>query len=381
MKVARPTYGRICRMTGNPHARSSLLLGALALLCAAPAARAQAPAGPLPPPAHIQEPPKPSVRVKVDWVTAPVTVRNSKGELVLNLGQKDFRIFQDGIEQTIAHFDLGGDPLSVVVVAETSSRIAPLLPAVRETGIIFSQAVMPGDVRGAVVTFDDKPAVVQEFTPSGDAVERAIKNLPLGLSGAALFDALSTGVDLLSRQPKNRRRVIVAMAEAHDAGSESKLGEVLRAAQLQNVTIYSVGLSTTSAQLRAEPRGPSSPYPEGTYPMPGPPGIPQTPSTVQIENSHANLSDLAIWIVQHAKDTVKDHVLEVATSATGGQHVPAFKDRNIAKGVSQIAEELHAQYTLGYQPASADASGFHRITVDVDRSGLKVRTRPGYYLE
>src|SRR5271155_4279522 len=244
----------------------AVLGAALAVAAAAPSARAQAPAGPITPPANIQQPQKPSLRVNVDWVTTPVTVRNSKGELMLNLAEKDFRLLEDGVEQKIEHFDLGGAPLSVVVVVENSSRVEPLLPAVRKTGILLSQAVMPGDVETALVSYDDTPRLVQPFTTSGDAIERAMNHLPAGLSGAALFDALSEGVDLLSRQPKNRRRITLAMAEPVDTGSESKLGEVLRAAQLQNVTIYSVGLSTTAAELRAEQRQHPSPYPPGISP-------------------------------------------------------------------------------------------------------------------
>lgn len=354
---------------------------ALALAGAAPALRAQAPPGPLPPPAHIQEQPRPSVRVKVDWVSTPVTVRNSKGELVLDLAQKDFHVVQDGAEQKIEHFDLGGDPLSVVIVVENSSRVEPLLPAVRNTGILFSQEVMPGDVQAALISYDDTATIRQPFTTSGDDIERAVHNLPTGLSGADLFDALSKGVDLLSRQPRERRRIILAMAEPVDTGSESKLGEVLRAAQVQNVTIYSVGLSTTAAELRAQPREQTSAYPPGVSPMPGPPGIPQTPSTEQIENTTADLGALAVWIVQHATATVKANVLQVATAATGGEHLAAFKDRTIERAVSQIAGDLHAQYTLGYRPTEGNLPGFHNISVTVDRPGLKIHARPGYYLE
>jgi len=363
-------------------ARHLAILGtALILLAAAPAARAQAPAGPISPPANIQPPKKPSVRVNVDWVTTPVTVRNSKGELVLNLAEKDFRVEEDGVEQKIEHFDLGGDALSVAIVVENSNRVEPLLPAVRNTGILFSQVLMPGDVQAAVISYDDAPHIVQTFTSSGDAMQRTMNNLPAGLSGAKLFDALSEGVDLLSRQPKSRRRILLAMAEPVDTGSETKLGEVLRAAQLQNVTIYCVGLSTTAAELRAAPSSPPPAYPPGISPMPGPPGIPQTPSTTQIENTSADLGALGIWIVQHVKDSLKDHVLEVAANATGGEYVAAFKDRTIEKAVVRIAGELHAQYTLGYRPTSGDLPGFHHISVNVDRSGLKVRARPGYYLE
>ena len=366
------------------HRASRVTVCGMALAVAAavaPAVRAQAPPGPMAPPAHIQEPPKPSVRVNVDWVTTPVTVRNSSGELVLNLAQKDFHVEQDGVEQQIEHFDLGGDPLSVVIVMENSSRVAPLLPAVRNTGIILSQDVMPGDVRAALVSYDESAEIRQPFTTSGDAMERAVHNLPTGLSGASLFDALSKGVDLLSHQPRDRRRVIVALAEPVDTGSETHLGEVLRAAQLQNVTIYSVGLSTTAAELRSGPQYRPGPYPPGISPMPGPPGIPQTPSTEQIENTSADLGAVAIWIVQHVKATVKENALQVAAAATGGENISAYKDRTIEKSLSTIARELHAQYTLGYRPAGGNRPGFHKIEVSVDVGGLKVRARPGYFLE
>ncbi len=363
------------------HCAARMTMMAAALGLAAAAARAQAPPGPIPPPVHIQEPPKAALRVTVDWVSTPVTVRNRKGELDLSLGENDFRVVQDGVEQKIEHFDVGGDPLSIVIVVETSSRVDPLLPAVRATGILFSQDVMPGDVQAAIVSYDDTSNLVQAFTSSGDAIERAMNHLPGGLSGAALFDALSRGVEMLSRQPRERRRVILAMAEPVDTGSETKLGEVMRAAQLQNVAIYSVGLSTTAAELRAEAREHPSPYPPGISPMPGPPGIVQTPSTVQIENTSADLGAAAVWAIQHVKEKVKDNYLELAAAATGGEHLAAFKDRTIEKVVSQIAGELHAQYTIGYRPVAGNEPGFHRISVTVDRPGMKVHARPGYFLE
>ena len=364
-------------------ARQAAVLGlALATAAAvAPCGNAQAPPGPMPAPQHIQEQPKPAVRVNVDYVSTPVTVRNSSGELVLNLSENDFHVVQDGVEQKIEHFDLGGDPLSVVVVVENSSRIAPLLPAVRNTGILVSQDVMPGDVQAALISYNDKPEIRQPFTSSGDAMERAMRNLPTGLSGASLFDALSMGVDLLSRQPKERRRVIVVMAEPVDTGSETHLGEVLRAAQLQNVVIYSVGLSTTAAEMRGGPHYRPSPYPPGISPMPGPPGVVQTPSTQESETDSADLGALVVWIVQHVKATVKENALQVSAAATGGENISAYKDRTIEKSLSTIAGELHAQYTLGYRPAGGNQPGFHKIEVSVDRSGLKVRARPGYYLE
>ena len=93
-----------------------------------------------------------------------------------------------------------------------------------------------------------------------------------------------------------------------------------------------------------------------------------------------DLLALAVWVVQHVKDKVTSHALEIATTATGGEHYPTWKDSSIEKAMDDIGGELHSQYTLTYAPAGTSAEGYHEITVKVDRADLKVRARPGYYL-
>ncbi len=361
------------------------LVAMLAAVWGQAPARAQAPAGPLPPKpgAPIQQPKeKPEIRVKVDLVTAPVTVRNASGELVLDLAQSDFRIFDNGVEQRIEHFDLGGDPLSVVILLETSSRVEALLPAVRKTGIVFTQTVLGPTGEAAVLGYDDAVERLLPFTADADKIEKTFSTLRMGTSGARLYDALSEAVGMLRSRPSSRRRVIVAVAEAADSGSENKLGQVLREAQLANVTIYSVGLSTTAAQLRAPPKqaGPAPISPPGTFPLPPIPGTPQTPTSEQQRHGNIDLLALAVWVVQHAANAASEHALGVATTATGGMHLATFRDRSIEKAIDQIGGELHAQYTLSYRPTGTDPVGYHEIKVGVSRRGLKVRSRPGYYL-
>jgi VWFA-related protein len=176
------------------------------------------------------------------------------------------------------------------------------------------------------------------------------------------------------------------IAEAHDSGSEEKLGEVLRRAQLANVTIYAIGISSMKADFKRKPEqtGPTRSTPEGTFGMPPPPGTIQTSTTD--DNAHAqgvNLLALAVWAVMHAKDQVTAHQLEIAAAATGGLHVSTWKDRTIEKVIDEIGGELHAQYTLTYMPSGGAADGYHEISVTVSNEkerGLKVRARPGYYL-
>jgi VWFA-related protein len=359
------------------------VLAAWIAFSAAPAC-AQGTQGPIAPKpgTPIQKPPDGAIRVKVALVNAPVTVRDATGELVLDLEKKDFHVLDNGVAQNIENFDLGGEPLSAVLIFETSSRIAPLLPAVQKSAIVFTQTVIGPSGDAAVLGYNDDVERLLPFTADRDKIEKTITNLKIGTSGARLYDALSTAVGLLRDRPPSRRRVIIVVAEARDSGSEEKLGEVLREAQLSNIVIYSVGLSTTAAALRSQPEqsGPIQATPPGVFGRPPMPGTPQTPTTEQQRDGNIDLLALAVWAVQHATAVVKDHPLEVATVATGGMYQSTFRDRSIEAAVDAIGGELNAQYTLSYRPTGSDAAGYHQIKVTVDRPGAKVRTRPGYYL-
>ena len=356
---------------------------------------AQAPSGPIAPKpgGAPQLPPgatQSTVKVQVSLVSTPVTVRNTHGQLVDDLQARDFQVTDNGAPQAISHFDMGGDPLSLVLLVETSSRIAPIFPEIRKTGIVFTQTVMGSNGEAAVIGFNDSVDKLLDFTPNSDSIESTIAHLGPGTSGAKLYDAMGVAVEMLSGRPQatpdksGRRRVLLILSEAVDDGSSSKLGEVLRRAQLANVTIYSVGLSTTSAQLRSQPKDTRPEItPPGTFPLPPQPGIPQTPNSEEYRYGGVDLMAAAVWAVQHAHDKVKDHALEIAATATGGAHLSTFKDRTIEKAIDEIGGELHSQYSLSYSPANADAFGYHEIKVSVirnDAKSLKVRARPGYYL-
>jgi VWFA-related protein len=369
-------------------ATNSLLL--FGVLLFAIRAHAQAPEGPMTPQPGIEIQKAPSesrFRVRSILVNTPVTVRNSAGEMVHNLEQSDFQVTDNGVPQKITHFTLGGDPMSLVVVVETSSRIGPILPEIRKTGILISQTVTGPTGEGAVVGFDDEVKTLMNFTTSADAMEKTMSKLEEGDSGSKLFDAMSRAVEMLSARPEvsatelGHRRVLLVIAEAHDSGSEEKLGEVLRRAQLANVTIYAVGISGAKADLKRKPeyKEPPRATPEGTFGMPPAPGTVQTPTT-DANAQGVSLMGLAVWAVTHAKDKVTARQLEIAAAATGGQHVSAWKERTIQKVIDEMGGELHAQYTLTYSPTGTSGEGYHEISVNVNQKELNVRARPGYYL-
>lgn len=360
------------------------------LVLTAPGWGQGAPAGPIhpnpnarpeqPPPAELQ---KRAIRARVTEVIAPVTVRDPHtGEMILSLNKNDFHVYDNGVEQKINHFDLGGDSLSITLIVETSSHVEPMLPAIRKSGIVFTEAVMGQIAEAAVIGYDDTVDLLQSFTTDVDAVQGAINRLPVGSAGMHLYDAMARGVQLLGQRPPGQRRVMLVIGEAQDSGSEDKLGEVLRHAQLANVTIYSIGLSTTAADFRqsAGQYQPAQIGPPGTYPLPTPNGQPPTPEMEQAVQPNMDLMALAIWLVKTGKNALGPNSLAVASKATGGLNVKTMHDRNIQKAIDEIGGELHAQYTLSYHPPGEEVSGYHEIRVTVDKPGVNLRTRPGYYI-
>src|SRR6202051_2408171 len=104
----------------------------------------------------VQQAPEGTIRVRVALVSAPVVVVGAKDEPVLDLQQKDFHVLDDGVDQTIEAFDLGGEKVSAVFVFETSSRIAPLLPAIQKSAIVFTQTVIGPSGDAAVLAYNDR---------------------------------------------------------------------------------------------------------------------------------------------------------------------------------------------------------------------------------
>jgi VWFA-related protein len=372
---------------GKVRAAGSAWIG---LVCACAPAAAQAPEGPMAPKPGItvqQPPPEARLKVRVSLVNTPVTVRDGKGQMIHDLDAGNFVVTDNGVTQKITHFDLGGDPLSVVILMETSSRIDSIFPEINKTGILFTQTVMGPSGEAAIVGFNDSVDKLQDFTADQEKVEKTIGGMREGSSGSRLYDAMAVAVEMLTSRPQaageaaGRRRILFIVSEATDVGSATKLGEVLRQAQLANITIYSVGLSTTRAELQSKTKKkPIEVTPPGTFGHPPLPGTVQTPTSEEQQAGNIDLMALAVWAVQHAENQVKAHALEVAATATGGAHLSTYRDRSIEKAIDEIGGELHSQYNLSYTPSGTGESGYHEIKISVDRPGVTVRSRPGYFL-
>lgn len=335
-----------------------------------------------PPPRTPQEDYR--MRVRVEMVTAPLVVWDKSGEFVYDLRREEVALLDNGIPQQMSTFELASEPISLVVLIDTSQRVAPLLDRVRPSGVLFTSYILGEQGEGALITFDSEVRLQQGLTRDPDALIRAVEKITPGGTDTRLADALDQAVALLASRPEGRRGVIVAITEPRDRGSELPLGVPLRRAQLFGISVYTISLSGTQADLLRRPEDttlPQSPYPPGVFPTPPLPGQVQTPTTeAQRQYGRADLLSAVMLLVTTLRNTTRENVNELYAQGTGGLHFEPLSRQSLEEAVNRIGQDLHNQYMVSYRPSNRDEEGFHCIEIRVSRSDVRVRTRPGYYV-
>ena len=151
----------------------------IVLICAA--AWAQTPA-----PDSAKDQGKISVTTSV--VIAPTTVRDRKGEFVDGLQLQDFELYDNNKLQKI-RADVRDEPLSLVVAVQRSSNLADILPKIQRIGSMLNDLLAGQDGEVAVIGFDHRIQVVQDFTNETTKISEALKKLTPGSTNHAVIDA------------------------------------------------------------------------------------------------------------------------------------------------------------------------------------------------
>ena len=344
----------------------------LTALCACAVCLGQAP------PAPEDMPKRSDIVVQVKVVIAPTTVLDRSGNYINGLSIDDFKLYDNGKPQKITA-DVAFEPLSMVVAVQNSSMLNDVLPKVQRIGVLLDNMVVGQSGEAAVVAFDHRIRVMQDFTADAGKLDAAMKSIKPGGSSSRMTDAVVDSVRMLSKRGGDRRRVLLIIAEKRDNGSEAKLREALTAAQLANVSIYSIDISHLVTQLT----GKSGPPPIDPIPATAqhvPAGAVQTPTSVGVQMNSGNFIPLFVDIFKATKSLFVDDTMDVYTRYTGGKEYSFVSQRSLEKAVTAVGEELHSQYLLSYNPDNLNEGGFHEIRVDVNRPRLEVRTRPGYWV-
>ena len=132
-------------------------------------------------------------------IIAPTLVTDRSGNIVDGLQPAQFHLFDNGKEQNI-QVDVTFEPISVVVAIEASSRVDGLMSQLHHLGTLMP--LVAGDHgEVAVIAFDSRMPVLQDFTNDPDKVKAAIDKINAGNSSSRMIDTVDEAVFMLRKRP------------------------------------------------------------------------------------------------------------------------------------------------------------------------------------
>jgi len=313
------------------------------------------------------------VKVNTSIVTVPVSVLDRQGRFVPNLQKDDFRVFDNGVEQSIAYFEPAEKPFTVALLLDTSASTHFHLQEIREAAIAFAKQLRPQD-RMLVVTFNDE---VLLLTPNAtndlDTVENLIEEYANTGSSTRLYDAVHLTIRERLNQIKGRKAIVLFTDGVDTSSQQATYQTTLREAEELDALIYPIQYDTTDYARSMQGGGNTvtvvttthsifgTKTSQQTYNVPGNNGQPM-PGTSKADYDRA------------------DKYLHSLADETGGRLYQANDTSQLANAFSRIAEELRRQYSIGYYPKSdnADDNARREIKVRVKRSDLAVKARDSY---
>lgn len=317
--------------------------------------------------------------VTVRAVQAPVTVLDADGSVVNGLNALDFRLYDNGKEQKIFE-DVEEHPVSLVVAIQANREMEKILPEIRRTASLYDALISGEDGEIAVIAFDHRIQTLTNFTSDPDQLHAAFSKDKLmpGSSTSALNDATMAGINMLRNRPKNRKRILLVIAENRDYGSGLHVRDVLTNAEFNNVVIYTLNVSQVLAQLTSSqlPNRPDTIPPGGQHLANG---QVMTPTLDTQLNQNGNWTPVFKDIFIAAKSLFVPNPLNVYSHYTGAREFPFFTQKGLEQAIDKIGQELHNQYILTYQPNNPGEAGYHTIRVEVNKPGMKIITREGYW--
>lgn len=261
---------------------------------------------------------------EVDVVLVTVSVTDRNGRFVRGLNRRSFRLYEDGVEQTVTSFLAEGVKPEVLTAVDVSGSMRDAL----------------GDVKAAVKTFVARLAQPTGVTVAGfnhtffvlagreaahaDRLNAVDRLAPWGAT--ALYDAMLQGVDLLDRQPG--RKAMVLFTDGADSASQAALDSAERRLKASDVLLYAVGYGDAVRDVELRTR------------------------------------------------------LEALAATSGALAFFPSSTEQVDRAFFGVVTDLSNQYVLGYAPRRAPTDGTWReIRVETGDPSHRVRARQGYLAE
>jgi VWFA-related protein len=302
-----------------------------------------------------------TITTNTSLVQLNVGVVDRLGRAVTSLSRNDFAVYEDGVRQTIQHFEPVDSPFSLVLLLDMSGSTINFRQQLKLASTRFLEALGPED-RVEVIQFNSKVKLLSGFSLDRKKSAYAIE-IAEGRGDTYFYEALKYALKELDKEGKRRKaivvltdgldsllrstdRQIVARAQSDEEAlkvinptSSSELNAVLAAADRQGVTIYPLALPS------GDPK---------RLPIPGP-------------------DITGIYAAARTR-------LQLLAERTGGRLNEINRLENMAQLYREVAADLRTLYTVAYQASGDRVRGkWHEIRIEVPNSNLIARTKTGYY--
>jgi VWFA-related protein len=299
-------------------------------------------------PKKIEGMPDYSIKVDVPLVNLDVLVTTKDGQFVPGLHKENFKISEDGVQQTIANFNQATAPITAVLLVEFASTNYFFVRDAVIASYTFAQTLKKDDWV-AVISYDMKPQILTDFTQDKGQVMGAISQMTIpGFAETNLFDALYDTLDRL--EGIEGRKYIILVTTGVDTFSKINLDQMMKKIKsTKDITIYPVSVGWA---LRNYCEVHSCGYTHGM-------GIP----VGQMDYLQA------------------DNEMNTFAKMTGGRaYFPRFQ-AEFGEIFNSIGQDIRNEYSITYHPTNSKLDGSYRkLKVELmapDGGQLKVRDQKG----
>ena len=293
-------------------------------------------------PKKIEGMPDYSLRVDVPLVDLDVSVVTKNGQFIPGLKKENFRVYEDGVPQSISNFNQQEAPITAVMLVEFASTNYWYLADALNASYTFASGLKKEDWV-AVVSYDMRPYIMVDFTQDKRAILGALNMLRIpGFSETNLFDSLYDTLDRIDRLEGHK--YVILISSGRDTFSKINLDQCLKKIKATaNVSIYAISIGRALREM-ADARG-----------MVGP--------------------------IMSTDFLQADNQMNTFARMTGGRaYFPRFEGE-LPEIFRDIAADIRNEYNLAYHPTNTKLDGSYRkLKVEVigpDGSPLKVKDQKG----
>jgi VWFA-related protein len=287
-------------------------------------------------------------------VVVPTLVQTPDKDLVFSLRAEDFVLIDNGVPQKVTLEEETQRPLSLVVLMQTGGDAREQFPSYANLDTMLGSLIGGAPNEVSIVNFDSRPEAASPFTSNVAEWREAIDHPDMGDKGAAIFDGISFGLDLLSKRPIGNRRAILLISQEHDDGSKIAMKDILRELGETNTAIYSVTFSAEKTAARQAFKDPAHLNPplhvgEGDY------------------QAYFNLSEPLRLIFGAMRKNTSAELAKLS----GGEWNSFDNLGELTQDLGVLTNHLHNSYVLSFTPTSAEP-GLHTIKVRLARHPERV---------